>query len=713
MKSILSTLLLLSTLNGFGQQSTKTSAHGQHSTVDLTGNSNIIKVIQGNIVNIYDLQNEKQADEFLKYIRDIPGINDKIKMLLQYDRKVLDLVKKIHKKIGDESLFNADIFLGKLDEYIRENERLRIQINQLAVNDGQEGMLKKANELLLNYDNQGYQNLFEEYKKQERKKINLAKKSIASASYLQAENNCISYNYKDALKQINEAIENDPDNVHYLLKKVYILRNLYEIDKCVSIFEQILVDSKDDTVNADCYYNLGVLYLEQSNNKKAIECYNKAMAIYTKLFQNEDSTVGNTYARIADVFYYDGNYDKAIEYYTKALFIQEKALGKEHREVATSYHNIGAAFSAKSDYTKSMEYFHKSLRLKEKTGGNPISVSTSYNCIAEVYKSMGIYDSAREYYSKAISIQEKLLGSAHPTVAGSFNDIGTLYEEVGNYDSAMIYASKALDIYINVFGLNHLSTANSYVNIGLAYYDKGIYDTAIIYYYRALNIEEEKLGMKHPSLAITYNNIGLAYYEEKNYSKALGYYQKALVIQEKTLGRRHPNTGASYNNIATVCVDQGNYVEACKYYSKAITTTESVLGKNHRSTQNVYFNASIAYILNNRKKDAKRCLNQVNILSVYMKASGFNNLGMSYFKDGKYKEAISFWVVSKELIESCDTPKTNPIWASIYQNLAEAYCIEGRRESARALYEKALRFCEENKQEPLTDKIKKNYAGCL
>ena len=37
-----------------------------------------------------------------------------------------------------------------------------------------------------------------------------------------------------------------------------------------------------------------------------------------------------------------GEYDKALEHYQKALAIQLKKLGPEHPSVATSYNNIGA-----------------------------------------------------------------------------------------------------------------------------------------------------------------------------------------------------------------------------------------------------------------------------------------------------------------------------------------------------------------------------------
>ena len=45
-----------------------------------------------------------------------------------------------------------------------------------------------------------------------------------------------------------------------------------------------------------------------------------------------------------------GDYDKALEYYNKSLAIRLNALGEKHPDVADSYNNIGMVYHAKGDY---------------------------------------------------------------------------------------------------------------------------------------------------------------------------------------------------------------------------------------------------------------------------------------------------------------------------------------------------------------------------
>ena len=54
-----------------------------------------------------------------------------------------------------------------------------------------------------------------------------------------------------------------------------------------------------------------------------------------------------------------GDYVKALEYYEKALAISERVLGKEHPDTAATYNNIAVVYRAQGDYAKALEYYRK------------------------------------------------------------------------------------------------------------------------------------------------------------------------------------------------------------------------------------------------------------------------------------------------------------------------------------------------------------------
>jgi tetratricopeptide (TPR) repeat protein len=66
-----------------------------------------------------------------------------------------------------------------------------------------------------------------------------------------------------------------------------------------------------------------------------------------------------SYNNIGEVHRNKAEYDKALENYQKSLAIKLKQLGPDHPSVATSYHNIAFVYKAKKDLPKAKEYWEK------------------------------------------------------------------------------------------------------------------------------------------------------------------------------------------------------------------------------------------------------------------------------------------------------------------------------------------------------------------
>ena len=58
-----------------------------------------------------------------------------------------------------------------------------------------------------------------------------------------------------------------------------------------------------------------------------------------------------------------GLYDKALEHFQKSLAIKLKQLGPEHPSVATSYHEMAYVHKAKKDLAKAKEYWEKAYAI--------------------------------------------------------------------------------------------------------------------------------------------------------------------------------------------------------------------------------------------------------------------------------------------------------------------------------------------------------------
>ena len=79
--------------------------------------------------------------------------------------------------------------------------------------------------------------------------------------------------------------------------------------------------------------------------------------------------MARSYNGLGSVYYSQSNYLKAIEYYEKALAIKLKALGAEHPDVAVSYNNLGSVYDSQGNNPKAIEYHEKALAIRLKALG--------------------------------------------------------------------------------------------------------------------------------------------------------------------------------------------------------------------------------------------------------------------------------------------------------------------------------------------------------
>ena len=114
------------------------------------------------------------------------------------------------------------------------------------------------------------------------------------------------------------------------------------------------------------------------------------MVIRLKTLGGEHPSVATSYNNIGLTWKTKGEYDKALEYYEKCLAIYLKTLGEEHPYVATSYNNIGLAWDSKGEYEKSLEFYVLSSQIRfKKLGASHNLTNKSIENAKRVAKELG------------------------------------------------------------------------------------------------------------------------------------------------------------------------------------------------------------------------------------------------------------------------------------------------------------------------------------
>jgi len=296
--------------------------------------------------------------------------------------------------------------------------------------------------------------------------------------------------------------------------------------------------------------NLGLIFKNQGDMPKALECYAKSLKLCEEIGNERETAtllnnIGNTYESL-------GNIPLALEYLTKSLRLSEQI--DDRAGMADGLTNIGRIYFKQGDLAQALEYTQKSLKMSQETG-DKVGIANSHIGMGAIYSTQGNINKALEYYHKGLKISEAIGNKL--VIAGSYVSMAGIYSKQGDLAKALEFYQKGLKINEEiddktgiVFSLN---------NIGHIYEKRGNDVKAMEYAKRSLALAQ-KLGFPE--------NIGNAANLLSQLYKKRGEGLKALEMQELYIKMRD-----SINNQETRSASIKNHLQY-QYEKKA--TTDSI-----------------------------------------------------------------------------------------------------------------------------------------
>jgi len=149
-------------------------------------------------------------------------------------------------------------------------------------------------------------------------------------------------------KEVEKTLPNDPAT-HSNLANIYIKKadnyaNKQMYDLALIEFKKAIEFNPKDYV---AHNNIGILYKQKGDIKKAMEEYTKALEI--------NPTYSLTYNNIGNIYLESGQYDAAIRFYKKAISLDPNK--------GAFYGNLGKALKNKGMIKEAKEAFQKALSL--------------------------------------------------------------------------------------------------------------------------------------------------------------------------------------------------------------------------------------------------------------------------------------------------------------------------------------------------------------
>lgn len=320
----------------------------------------------------------------------------------------------------------------------------------------------------------------------------------------------------------------DKKQIMEICNKLAEMHSLSNPDKSLTLGREALVLSKElnDSVNqADAYNVLGQANFTRGFYNDALEAWEQALVLYTKLkYRNERGLI---LVNIGIIYKSWGEYEKALEYYQENLKLQEE-IGNTFG-IAIALNNIANIhFYMGMDMDKALQNYQKSLELFKQVE-NMQYIADTYNNIGLVYREKKDMGEALNNYNRALRIFKDINNKSG--IAKSQNLIGGIYLEGGNYEDALQFSKNALNLNKEIG--NRKEVASNLWDIGKVYFKWGKYEQALDYYNQSLKINNE-LGHKKEVYEI-YKNISEVYIKQERYHDALNYFMRYNELKDSSL----------------------------------------------------------------------------------------------------------------------------------------------------------------------------------
>jgi tetratricopeptide (TPR) repeat protein len=135
--------------------------------------------------------------------------------------------------------------------------------------------------------------------------------------------------------------------------------------------EQYMLAVADDPNDYGLLNTFGVMWNKLGNYAKAIEYYEKAVAVLKEKYGEDCKELATQYNNLAMANTNLGQELQAISWLEKALLVDEKVYGTNHAFVAQDYHSLGMMWKKQNEFDKSLDCLQKSLNIN-------IAVSTYF-----------------------------------------------------------------------------------------------------------------------------------------------------------------------------------------------------------------------------------------------------------------------------------------------------------------------------------------------
>ncbi|MGJ8636090.1 MAG: protein kinase domain-containing protein [Phycisphaerales bacterium] len=203
---------------------------------------------------------------------------------------------------------------------------------------------------------------------------------------------------------------------------------------------------------ANAYHNIARALFFLKRYDEAKTQYETALNMRDSLFDLDDpgaadlattlNHLGSTHLRL-------GEYDTAIDYYQRAKYIRTKLFGAGSLEVARTNNSIAAFYTETRQFDLAVQTYREQLELLRslpEDDSKPLWEARTHNNLGRILINLGQYDKAVDEYNKSLVLKQVLLGNDKASVAETHQSLAGAYYHLGEYENALTHALESVRI---------------------------------------------------------------------------------------------------------------------------------------------------------------------------------------------------------------------------------------------------------------------------
>lgn len=246
------------------------------------------------------------------------------------------------------------------------------------------------------------------------------------------------------------------------LQKYYLSHNL---DSSFYFGRKLYAYATVKNLNTDksnALYYLSTAFSRKDEMDSALFYANECLKMDLK--EGDSTHICSSYNQIGALYKDMQNYKKALDYYIKSYTISER--NKDEKLLISTNINLGGIFVEIKNYPKAISYFKEAERLCMKTKYYD-NLGGIYNNLAIASENSGKLNEANGYYAKSFRFFESI--NDIDGMANVLNSRAGIYYYENKLDSSLYFIEKSVNMYLSINdSLNAATKAINYASLLIA-----------------------------------------------------------------------------------------------------------------------------------------------------------------------------------------------------------------------------------------------------